>query len=191
MKIIIVRARPGPKLWYFLFSHRAQGKWASRLYALSKALIAFRFCTRIGPKESQVLPCAPARNNVSIPSYRVRKTAAPKRYALPSRELLFPSCPHWHQFVVREAVYKWWKFQSVPSENYKVMSIRRSLHWAADFHTPITRYRNIVAGGCAWQYLGLCLPYPRAKYKSNQSLTKRVQPLSPFALGPMGKQEIS
>ena len=35
-----------------------------------KALIAFRFCTRIGPTEAQVLPCAPARNNVSIPSYR-------------------------------------------------------------------------------------------------------------------------
>ena len=26
VKIIIVRARPGPQLWYFLFSHRAQGK---------------------------------------------------------------------------------------------------------------------------------------------------------------------
>ena len=37
---------------------------------LSKALIAFRFCTRIGPTEAQVLPCAPARDNVSIPSYR-------------------------------------------------------------------------------------------------------------------------
>ena len=42
----------------------------SGLYALSKALIAFRFCTRKGPTEAQVLPCAPARNNVSIPSYR-------------------------------------------------------------------------------------------------------------------------
>ena len=50
---------------------------------------------------------------------------------------------------------------------------------------------NIVAGGCAWQYLRLCWPYPRAKSKSDQSLRKRVQPLSPFALGPMGKQEIS
>ena len=70
VKIIIVRARPGTQLWYFLFSRRAQGKWASRLYALSKALIAFRFCMRIGPTEAQVLPCAPARNNVSIPSYR-------------------------------------------------------------------------------------------------------------------------
>ena len=40
------------------------------MYALSKALIAFRFCTRIGPTEAQVLPCAPARNDVSIPSYR-------------------------------------------------------------------------------------------------------------------------
>ena len=48
----------------------AQGKLGSPLYVLSKALIAFRFCTRIGPTEAQVLPCAPARNNVSIPSYR-------------------------------------------------------------------------------------------------------------------------
>ena len=39
--------------------------------------------------------------------------------------------------------------------------------------------------------LRLCWPYPRAKSKSDQSLRKRVQPLSPFALGPMGKQEIS
>ena len=53
----------------FLFSHRAQGKWGSQLYVLSKALIAFRFCTPIGPTEAQVLPCAPARNNVMIPSY--------------------------------------------------------------------------------------------------------------------------
>ena len=28
------------------------------------------FCTRIETTEAQVLPCAPARNNVSIPSYR-------------------------------------------------------------------------------------------------------------------------
>ena len=40
----------------------------------------------------------------------------------------------------------------------------------------ITRYRNIVAGGCTWQYLGLCWPYPRAKSKSDQSLRKREQP---------------
>ena len=46
---------------------------------------------------------------------------------------------------------------------------------AANFRTPITRYRNIVAGGCAWQYLGLCWPYPRAKSKSDQSFRKRVQ----------------
>ena len=56
-----------------------------------------------------------------------------------------------------------------------------------DFHTPITRYRNIVAGGCASQYLGLCWPYPRAKTKSDQSLRKRVQPAIPICLGPYGK----
>ena len=87
--------------------HRAQGKMGLRLYALSNALIAFRFCTHIGPTEAQVLPCTPARNNVSIPSYRGTEVRRPKVYALPSRELLFSSCPHWHQFVVREAVYKW------------------------------------------------------------------------------------
>ena len=70
VKIIIVRACPGPQLWYFLFSHRAQGKLGSRLYSLSKALIAFRFCTQIGPTEAQLLPCASACNNVSIPSYQ-------------------------------------------------------------------------------------------------------------------------
>ena len=48
---------------------------------------------------------------------RVRKSAALKIYTLPSRELLFSSCPHWHGFVVWEAVYKWWKFQSFPLEN--------------------------------------------------------------------------
>ena len=37
---------------------------------LSKDLIAFRFCTLIGPTEAQVLQCAPASNNVSIPSYQ-------------------------------------------------------------------------------------------------------------------------
>ena len=67
----------------------------------------------------------------------------------------------------------------------------RNIWGAANFRTPITRYRNIVASGCAWQYLGLCWPYPRAKSKSDQSLRKRVQPRSQFALGPMGKQEIS
>ena len=87
--------------------HRAQGRWGLRLYALSEALIAFRFCTRIGPTEAQVLPCAPARNNVSIPSYRGAEDRGAEHYALPSSELLFSSCPHWHQFVVREAVYKW------------------------------------------------------------------------------------
>ena len=70
VKIIIVHARPGPQSLYFLFSLRAQGKLGSQLYTLSKALIAFRFCMRIGPTEAQVLQCARARNNVSIPSYR-------------------------------------------------------------------------------------------------------------------------
>ena len=68
---------------------------------------------------------------------------------------------------------------------------RKASGGGADFRTPITRFRNIVAGGCAWQYLGLCWHYPRAKSKSDQSLRKRVQPRSQFALGPMEKQEIS
>ena len=73
-----------------LFSHRAQGKLGSRLYALSKALIALRFCTRIGPTEAQVLPCAPARNNVSIPSYRgAEDRGAETLFASVSRTFLF------------------------------------------------------------------------------------------------------
>ena len=55
-----------------------KGKLGSGLYALSKALIAFRFCMRIGPTEAQVLPCAPARNNVSIPSYRGAEVRRPE-----------------------------------------------------------------------------------------------------------------
>ena len=70
VKIIIVRARPDRNYDISCFPIGAQGKLGSRLYALSKALIAFRFCARIGPTEAQVLPCTPARNNVSIPSYR-------------------------------------------------------------------------------------------------------------------------
>ena len=85
----------------------AQGKLGSPLYVLSKALIAFRFCTRIGPTEAQVLPCAPARNNVSIPSYRGAEDRGAETLRASVRELLFSSCPHGHQFVVRKAVYKW------------------------------------------------------------------------------------
>ena len=48
--------------------------------ALSKALIAFRFCTRIETTEAQVLPCAPARNNVSIPSYRGVEGPPPRSF---------------------------------------------------------------------------------------------------------------
>ena len=33
---------------------------------------------RIGPTEAQVLPCAPARNNVSIPSYRGVEVLCPE-----------------------------------------------------------------------------------------------------------------
>ena len=33
---------------------------------------------RIGPTEAQVLPCAPARNNVSIPSYQGVEVRRPK-----------------------------------------------------------------------------------------------------------------
>ena len=61
-----------------------------RLYALSKALIAFRFCTRIGPTEAQVLPCAPARNNVSILSYRGAEVRSAQMFrASVSRTTLF------------------------------------------------------------------------------------------------------
>ena len=53
------------------------------------------------------MPCAPARNNVSIPSYRGAEVrGAQMLRASVSRTTLF-IMPHWHQFVVREAVYKW------------------------------------------------------------------------------------
>ena len=41
-------------------------------------MIAFRFCMLIGPTEAQVLPCAPARNNVLIPSYRGAEVRRPE-----------------------------------------------------------------------------------------------------------------
>ena len=60
------------------------------MYALSKALIAFRFRTRKGPTEAQVLPCAPARNNVSIPSYRGVEVRRPEAFcASVSRTTIF------------------------------------------------------------------------------------------------------
>ena len=54
------------------------------------SLMAFRFCTRIGPTEAQVLPCAPAHNNVWIPSYRgAEDRGAEKLRASVSRTTLF------------------------------------------------------------------------------------------------------
>ena len=56
----------------------------------SKALITFRFCTRIGPTEAHVLPCAPARNNVSIQSYRGAEYRLPEAlHASVSRTTIF------------------------------------------------------------------------------------------------------
>ena len=102
VKIIIVRARPDRNHDISCFPIGPKANWDRGCYALSKALIAFRFCTRIGPTEAHVLPCAPARNNVSIPSYRgAESSRRPNVTRLPSSELLFSSCPHWHQFVVR------------------------------------------------------------------------------------------
>ena len=60
---------------------------------------------------------------------------------------------------------------------------------AADFHTPITRYRNIVAGGCAWQYLASVGPIRVQNLKAIRALESGTT-LS-ICLGPMGKQEIS
>ena len=61
----------------------------------------------IGPTEAQVLPCAPARNNVLIPSYGGAEVrGAETLRASVSRTTLF-IMPDWHQFVVREAVYNW------------------------------------------------------------------------------------
>ena len=60
------------------FPIEPKANWDRGCSPLSKALIAFRFCTRIGPTEAQVLPCATARNNVSIPSYRGAEVRRPE-----------------------------------------------------------------------------------------------------------------
>ena len=62
---------------------------------------------RIGPTEAQVLPCAPARNNVSIPSYRGVEVRRPEALRASVSQTTIFIMPHGHQFVVREAVYKW------------------------------------------------------------------------------------
>ena len=69
---------PRTAIMIFLFSHRAQGKWRSRLYALSKALIIFNFFTWIQPSETEVLPSARASNNVSIPIYCGAEVCGPE-----------------------------------------------------------------------------------------------------------------
>ena len=65
-----MRARPDRNYDISCFPIGPKANGDSGCTRFSKALIAFRFCTQIGPTEAQVLPCAPARNNVSIPSYR-------------------------------------------------------------------------------------------------------------------------
>ena len=81
MKITIKRTHPGPQSCYFAFSHRVQGKWGSRFSALSKALIIFKFCMRLGPTETQLMSCPPACNNVLIPIYGVAEICGPKTLA--------------------------------------------------------------------------------------------------------------
>ena len=67
----------------------------------------------------------------------------------------------------------------------------RNILGAGNFRTPITRYRNIVAGGCTWQYLASVGPIRVQNLKAIRALESALQPRSQFALGPMGKQEIS
>ena len=67
VKITVMCTVPGPQLCYFAFSHRAQGKLGLRFSALSKAVVIFKFCTRLGPTETKKMQCASARSNVSIP----------------------------------------------------------------------------------------------------------------------------
>ena len=56
-------------------------------------------------------------------------------------------------------------------------------------HTPITRYRNIVAGGAHCNTCASVGPIRVQNLKAIGALESGVQPLSPFALGPMGKQK--
>ena len=48
----------------------------------------------------------------------------------------------------------------------------------------LTRYRNIVAGGCAWQYLGLCGPIRVQNLKAIKALESAYNrnPNLPWAL---------
>ena len=77
----------------------------SRLYALSKALIAFRFCTRIGPTEAQVFAMRTRPQQMFL--YRVYRGAeVPRRPNVTRFHLAnysFHPAHTWHQFVVREA----------------------------------------------------------------------------------------
>ena len=43
----------------------------SRFSTLSKARIISKFCMPLGPTETQLMPWAPVRNNVSLPMYGV------------------------------------------------------------------------------------------------------------------------
>ena len=117
VKIIIVRARPGPQLWYFLFSHRPKANGDSGCTRFLRLWSLLDFARGKGQQRGRYCHAHPPATMFRYRVIGVWKSAAPKPYALPSRELLFSSCPHGHQFVVREAVYKWWKFQSVPSGN--------------------------------------------------------------------------
>ena len=62
---------------------------------------------------------------------------------------------------------------------------------AVNFRTPINQYRNIVAGSSDGNTSVSVGPIRVTKLKYDPSLRKHIQPQSPFALGPMGKGEIS
>ena len=109
------------------FFHRTQGKWGSQSYTLSKALIIFKFCTRIVPTEREVLPCASTCSNVLIPIYQGAEVRSPLiLHASVSRTTI--SIIHTlASFCSTGGNLQMVSISSVPSKK-KVMSIRRSFY---------------------------------------------------------------
>ena len=107
VKIIIVRARPDRNydISCFPIGPKANGdSGCTRFLRLGSLL---DFARGKGQQRRRYCHAHPPAKMFRYRVIGVWKSAAPKLYALPSRELLFSSCPHGHQFVVREAVYKW------------------------------------------------------------------------------------
>ena len=70
VKIIIVRARPGPQLWYFLFSIGPKANGDSGCTRFLRLWSLLDFARGQGQQRRRYCHAHPPANNVSIPSYR-------------------------------------------------------------------------------------------------------------------------